>query len=156
MAWRPRRDEDFADEVRSHLEHEAERLQSEGLPRDEARAAAQRAFGNVAQVQEQFYEARHVRWLDDGWRDLQYACRSLGHDRRFTAAAVLILAVGIAANTAVFSVANAVLLRPLPYRDADRLVALRSTYLGGSTPDSGMSRPRISPIGKRKQRRLRR
>ena len=139
MVWRRRRDEDFADEVRSHLEHEAERLHAEGLTQDAAQAAARRAFGNVTRAQERFYDGRRVGWLDDGWRDLRYAWRSLRHDLRFTGAAVLILAVGIAANTAVFSVADAVLLRPLPYPDADRLVALRSTQHGRTTPDSGMS-----------------
>ena len=80
-----------------------------------------------------------MRWLEETARDVRYACRAFRGDPKFAAAAVLILAVAIAANAAIFTVADAVLLRPLPYPDADRLVALRSTHEGADTPGSGAS-----------------
>ncbi len=79
------------------------------------------------------------RWLDEMRSDLRYACRTLRRDPQFAAGAVMILAVAIAANAAIFGVVDAVLLRPLPYPDADRLVALRSVHQGADTPGSGAS-----------------
>src|SRR5579871_3529497 len=84
-------------------------------------------------------ERNFLRWLDEMRSDLRYACRTLRRDPKFAAGAVMILAVAIAANTAIFSVADALLLRPLPYPDADRLVALRSVHQGADTPGSGAS-----------------
>jgi predicted permease len=90
----------------------------------EARYAAARAFGNATAISERGREARGWRWLEDFEGDIRYAFRALLKDRGFSAVAILILSLGISANTAVFSVSHAVLLRPLPYRDPARLAML--------------------------------
>jgi predicted permease len=124
--WRPRRqgDEAFGEEIRAHLEIEAERLVAEGMAADEARAAARRAFGNVTLVRERYYASRRVMWLDDLRTDVRQARRTLLRHPGFALVAILTLAFGIGANTAIFSVVHAVLLRPLPFKDADRLVRI--------------------------------
>src|SRR5688572_26179547 len=128
--WRRRSDEDFADEIRTNIAIDADQLAADGMSSDEARAAARRAFGNVAHAQERFYESRRIMWLDDLRRDLQVAWRSLGRNRAFTLTAVLTLAVGIGANAAVFSLVNTVILRPLPVRQPEQLVELLFKFPG--------------------------
>lgn len=125
MFWRKRRaDEDFAREIDAHLAVETDRLISEGLSPDEARATARRGFGNVVWAQERFYESQRTMWLDDMQGDIRYALRTLARNPGFAAVAVLTLVLGIGITTAIFSVVNALLLKPLPYPDSDRLVRL--------------------------------
>ena len=126
--FRPKRtDGDFAEEIQSHIELEAEELRQEGLSEEDARWQARRKFGNVRAVQERFYMQGRWLWLDKLLRDLKHAFRSLLESPGFTITAILTLALGMGANTAVFSVMNSVMLRSLPVRDADRVVYLRTT-----------------------------
>jgi putative ABC transport system permease protein len=115
-------DEEFRRELESHLAHEADQLAAEGIPRPAAEALARRTFGNVTQTRERFYETRHWIWLEQLRQDLQYAVRLLGQSPMFTAIAILSLALGVGANTALFSVVNTLLFKMLPYSKSERLV----------------------------------
>ena len=128
--WGRRSDEDFAEEIRTSIAIDADQLAADGMSPDEARAAAHRAFGNVTSARERFYESRRVMWLDDLRRDLRLAWRSLGRNRGFTLAAVITLALGIGANTTIFSLINTVMLRPLPVRQPEQLVELLFKFPG--------------------------
>ncbi len=124
---RKRSAEDFEEEIRAHIELEAEELRREGMSEVDAGYKARRSFGNVRAVRERFYlRGRWVR-LDMLLRDLKFGVRSLLESPGFTITVILTLALGIGANTAVFSVMNAVLLRRLPVADANRLVYLRTS-----------------------------
>ena len=144
MFERKRSDADFAAEIEAHIALEAERLREEGLSADEALAAARRAFGNATRAREEFYESRRALWWEDLRRDLHYALRSLKRSPGFSAVAIATLALGIGANSAVFSVIQAVLLRPLPFKDPDRIVAV--VWSGASRSDDNQSLPDLRDI----------
>ncbi len=127
MFQRKRSAKDFADEIKAHLELEADELRSEGSSDEEARRKARLEFGNVTTARERFYVKGRWVGLEKVLRDVRFAFRSLRQSPGFTVTAILTLALGVGANTAVFSVMNAVLLRSLPVSDPDRVVYLRTS-----------------------------
>jgi len=129
-----RLDYDLSQEMESHLDFAVEENLRRGLSPQEARRQAMIRFGGVMQAREQQREARGLPGLDIFMQDLTYACRILLRDKSFTLIAVLILALGIGANIAVFSVVNAILVRPLPFRDPQQLV-----WMGPAASKCGFS-----------------
>jgi len=115
---------ELEEEIRFHLERETERNLALGMSPAEARRRARIAFGGVEDTREAHRDARGTRWLEDALADARHAVRVLRRNPALTAAAVLTLALGIGANTAIFSAVNAVILKPLPFPRSDRLVAL--------------------------------
>lgn len=129
--WRRRSDEDFAEEIQAHIANEMKRLvEEDGLSFNDAKAQALRSFGNVTHAQERFYDGKTFTWVADLHRDVTYALRSLRRTPAFAAATILTLAIGIGATTAIYSVVNAILLQPLPFQNADRMVRLVENYMG--------------------------
>lgn len=122
-----RSEEDFAEEIQAHLALEADDLKSEGLSEDEARRQARVEFGNVTGAQEKFYLKSRWQGFDRLIRDVRFGFRSLRRSPGLALTAILTLALGVGANTAVFSVMNAVLLQSLPVSDPDRVVYLRTS-----------------------------
>jgi predicted permease len=114
-------DREIDDEITSHLGEATEEFVQQGLSPEEARWAALRSFGGVTQTKEVYRDVRSFVWLEDVARDVRHAVRTLRKSLAFTTAAVATLALAIGTNTAMFSVLNAVLLRPLPYRDPEQL-----------------------------------
>src|SRR5258706_10092811 len=108
-------------ELSFHLEQQIEENIAKGMPRPDARAAARRSLGGVSQIQEECRDMRRINPLETIWNDLRYAVRILGRAPGFTLVIVLTLALSIGANSAIFSVIQGVLLRPLPYPQAERL-----------------------------------
>ena len=111
-------------ELSFHLDQQTEENIAKGMPPAEARAAARRSLGGVAQIQEECRDMRRINPLETIWNDLRYAVRILGRAPGFTTVIVLTLALSIGANSAIFSVIQGVLLRPLPYPRAERLVCI--------------------------------
>jgi macrolide transport system ATP-binding/permease protein len=128
-----RREVELNEELQLHLELETERLRASGIPLDAARQQALRSFGGVAQVKEVCRDARGTAAIDAVVRDIRYGVRRLARDWRFTAAVVLILGLGIGANTAIFSLINATLFRQQQFADPERLVDIyqNASNVGG-------------------------
>jgi putative ABC transport system permease protein len=159
MFQRNRESSDFGAEIEAHIELEAERLREQGLTDEDARTAARRAFGNVTKAQERFYESSHWLWWDHFWQDVRFAARMLRKTSGFTAIAVLTIALGVGATTAIFSVVDATLLHPLPYPQPEQLVTVEDDLPGIGVRDAGISVPEwqdlqrsgifenVSPVG---------
>jgi macrolide transport system ATP-binding/permease protein len=129
MFGRKRKLDDFTDEIEAHLQLEIERLREQGLNEEDARASARCTFGSVTRARETFYESgRWVSW-DRFWQDLRFGLRMLRKTPGFTVMAIVTLGLGIGANTAIFSVVNALLLKNLPYAHPERMgtIYMRTT-----------------------------
>ena len=139
LVCRNRVEQDLDDELRGFVEMAADERRRAGVPDGEARRAALVELGGVEQVRESVRDARAGALLDQLRQDLLYAIRILGRNRGFTAVAVTTLALGIGANTAIFSIVDTVVFRPLPYEDAGRLVKIWGS--GSAEPIDNVSFP---------------
>jgi predicted permease len=117
-------EEQLEKEMRFHLDQHTAELMARGSDPGEARRRARTALGGPEQVKEECRDARGTRWLEDFWQDFRYAMRTLRQHSGFAVVAILTLALGVGASTVMFTVVNGVLLRPLPYPEADKLVAV--------------------------------
>jgi predicted permease len=113
---------DLSEEIQQHLEEKTEALMAQGMSRDEAEHAARREFGNVTRMEERGREAWMWPLLESLWADTRFAIRQLTKNFGFASTAIITLALGIGATTAIFSLVEAVLLRPLPFPESNRLV----------------------------------
>ena len=115
-------EQELGSELRFHIERQVEENLAAGMSAQEARRAAVREFGGVEQVKEDCRDTRRVNYLENLLNDVRFGLRMLRKSPSFTFFAVAVLALGIAANSAIFSIADNVLIRPLPYRDTNWLV----------------------------------
>jgi putative ABC transport system permease protein len=122
-----KRDADLERELRSDLELEEDEQREAGISEGDARYAALRAFGNPDLIREQTGAVWSWNWLESFTRDLRFSLRALRRTPGFTVIAILVMALGIGANVALFTVVRGVLLKPLPFDDPDRLVMLYET-----------------------------
>jgi predicted permease len=137
---------EFDEEIRSHLEMQIEDNRRLGMGADEARAAALRRFGGVQQIRERARDRRGFPWLESIVQDARYAFRGMRRNPGFAAAATLSLSLGIGANTAIFSLIDQFLLRPLPVKDPERLAMF--SIVGQGVRDSVLDYPFIERLNR--------
>jgi len=144
--WRRAEQESGLDEeIRFHIEKQTEKNLAAGMSPEEARLDALRRFGGVERVKELTRDEVRVAWMEDLARDLRYAVRMLRNAPGFAAVSIATLGVGLGAATAVFSVVNAVLLRPLPYPEAERIVRVQQVDAEGR-PNANISGPNFQDL----------
>jgi len=141
--FRRSRDEEMREEMGFHVDMEAADLEKSGMPAEEARRRALATFGGVRRYHEEGHEARGGAWIEDAMRDTRYALRSLARTPGYTAVVVLTLALGIAAVTSIFSVANGVLFTDLRYRDPSRLMVLWDGLDWMGVPEAWVTGPEV-------------
>lgn len=124
LLHRPKEGERLNDELQFHLDQQIAENISAGMNAEEARHAALRSFGNPTSLREETRDTWTWNWLDQLWRDIRYGARTLTRTPGFTVIAILVMALGIGANVALLTVVRSVLLKPLPFKDTDRLVRL--------------------------------
>ena len=141
LAQRRRREAELRDELQFHLQEEAEHAEAAGLMTEQAKSAARRELGNVTLLMEDTRATWGWTYWERFWQDLRYAVRMLCRNPGFAAAAILSLALGIGANTAIFSLLHAVIFRQLPVADPGQLVQFTNTlplWETGSSPENGL------------------
>jgi len=141
-----RMENDLDDELRFHVERETEENVRRGMPASEARVVALRRFGGVEKTKEELRDADRAMWLETLLQDVRYGLRSLRKSPGYAAAAILTLALGIGANTAIFSVVYGVILQALPYGGGDRLVRIRFDAPGAGISDGGIAPPEMEDL----------
>jgi len=142
---RAKSDRERLEEMESYLQIETDDNIARGMPSGEARAAAARKLGNTTLIREEIYRMNTIAFFDTLVSDLRFGLRMLRLNPMFTAVALVTLAIGIGANTAVFSVVNSVLLKPLPYPKPEELVGLWQAAPGASGLASFVDGLRLSP-----------
>jgi hypothetical protein len=136
---RRRRYEELSATIREHLEEKIADLMDQGLTRKEAERLARREFGNVTLIEERSREVWQWQMLESVWADTKYAARQMRKSLTFTITCMLTLALGVGANTAIFSIINTVLLHPLPYDNSRRLVLVSENLPQEGSSDVGVS-----------------
>ncbi len=133
-------DDERRRELAAHIAIETDDNVARGMPRDEARVAAERKLGNTTLIREEIYEMNTMKGIDAAWRDLRYGARLLRLNPGFAIVAILSLALGVGANTAIFQLLDAVRIRTLPVVDPEQLVDVRITNAAHGRTGSFQSR----------------
>lgn len=137
-------DADQQEELESYIEITTEEYIAQGMGADDARRATRRKLGNLTRIREEVYEMNTATFVEGTMRDLRHSARMLRLNPAFSITAVLTLALGIGATTAMFSVVNGVVIKPLPYPDSDALVTVTHSAVFGNV--RGPRLPLLSPV----------